>query len=146
MEHGHPRGRKGGQCPLPCPLVPCRYPLHKPLHHPLPKPLHLSLPKPLQRRPWCPPTGAGADTTAPISRPTAPPPWHPLRAQAPLPVPRFWFVWRVGEGAPKRRHETAEGARGEARRLANLHPGKPWLIYAAELVESVPSVQEGEPP
>jgi hypothetical protein len=38
------------------------YPLHKPLHH--------SLPKPLQRRPWCPPTGA--DTTAPINRRTAP--------------------------------------------------------------------------
>jgi hypothetical protein len=60
-------------------------------------------------------------------------------------VPRFWFVWRVGEGTPKRRQETVEGARGEARRLASLHPGAPWLIYAAELVESVPSVQEGEP-
>jgi hypothetical protein len=69
-------------------------------------------------------------------------PAHPLRDQAPLPVSRFWFVWGVGEAAPKRRHETLEGARGEARRLAELHPAAEFLVFAAELMES--AQQEGE--
>jgi hypothetical protein len=70
---------------------------------------------------------------------------HPVRDQAPLPVPRFWFVWGVGEPAPKRRHETLEGARGEARRLTEKVPGATFLVFAAELVESVEGTKGGEP-
>jgi hypothetical protein len=67
-----------------------------------------------------------------------------LRAQAPLPVPRFCFVWRIGEQAPKRRHETVESTRRRGAAPGCLHPGGPWLIYAAELVDSVPSHRSQE--
>lgn len=46
-----------------------------------------------------------------------------------VPLERFWCVWCPTEGPPRRRHQTAEGARGEARRLAQVHSGREFRVY-----------------
>jgi len=51
-------------------------------------------------------------------------------------VQEFWFVWSPTEQRPKKRHETLEGAIGEARRLRELFADKRFLIYKAEQVQA----------
>jgi hypothetical protein len=58
-------------------------------------------------------------------------------AREPLPTDaEFWFVWAPTELRPKKRHETREGAIGEARRLRELFPEKQFLVYHATQVEA----------
>jgi hypothetical protein len=45
-------------------------------------------------------------------------------------------VWSPQERAPSKRHETPEGARAEARRLAALYPGREFIVYEARMVSA----------
>jgi hypothetical protein len=49
----------------------------------------------------------------------------------------YWFLWELGERAPKRRHPTLESALGELARLQSLNPKKRFGVYRAVLVAGV---------
>jgi hypothetical protein len=49
----------------------------------------------------------------------------------------FFFVWSPEGDRPRARHETREGAVGEARRLGELHPHAAFLVYEARLADAV---------
>jgi hypothetical protein len=43
----------------------------------------------------------------------------------------FWLVWSPRSGRPpKVRHPTEQAARGEAERLARMHPGRNYYVLA----------------
>jgi hypothetical protein len=75
----------------------------------------------------------------PEGRPAAP---APGRRHLPLPVPltgavselQFWMCWATSQGAPRYRHQTKEGAVGEARRLAKSFPGVRVLVLEVRAV------------
>jgi hypothetical protein len=46
----------------------------------------------------------------------------------------FWTVWGIGQGTPRYRHETPEGARGEARRLASIHHDTAFQVLECRAV------------
>ena len=43
----------------------------------------------------------------------------------------FYLVWNPGRDVPKRRHDTIDDARKEARRLAELQPGEEFFVLRA---------------
>jgi hypothetical protein len=44
---------------------------------------------------------------------------------------KFWMVWRDGGHAPQVKHESEEGARAEAERLARLNPSGSFVVLEA---------------
>lgn len=42
----------------------------------------------------------------------------------------FWLVWNEEGSAPRHKHETEEGARKEAERLARKQPGSRFHVLA----------------
>lgn len=59
-------------------------------------------------------------------------PWAQHRpTSAPLNIGRFYFVWCPIEGTPRFRHETREGAKGQAKHLAAKFPGREFFVFEA---------------
>lgn len=58
--------------------------------------------------------------------------------------PKFWFVWSGNTNRlPSHRHATLQGAVDEAKRLATLRPGQPFVVLSAKCLVRVPSLDRG---
>jgi len=44
----------------------------------------------------------------------------------------YWVIWSPGNGEPKVSHEFCQDARDEAKRLADLNPGKIFIVLKAD--------------
>lgn len=53
----------------------------------------------------------------------------------------FWLVWNPDGGPPTYRHDTQDGAIGEAERLARAHPGARFFVLQAIEMRAVDSMQ-----
>lgn len=50
----------------------------------------------------------------------------------------YFYVYRLGHGAPTFRHKTFIAAQAEAERLANLHPGEAFEILRCVAISQLP--------
>ena len=44
---------------------------------------------------------------------------------------KFWMVYGIGQREPRYQHHSKDAARGEALRLAGVHPGITFVVLAA---------------
>lgn len=77
---------------------------------------------------------AAAPTEAHAAAPERPKRREPAVHTRPVSDRLFFFVWSPQGDRPKVRHETKEGALGEADRLKTDHPGDDFFVYRAERV------------